>query len=73
MTQIGILNDDELNRDKAIELSWSTSDEALDECVQESNGSQTFLDILVADSFQSNFHAILCFQIEQIRVKKPIS
>lgn len=40
LTQVGIIKDDLLNRDKAIELAFSTSDEALDECAQESNGLQ---------------------------------
>lgn len=32
------MKDDELNREKAIQMSWSTSEEALDECNNEVSG-----------------------------------
>lgn len=38
LNNVGILKEDELDRDKAIEMEWSTSDEALDECYQEVAG-----------------------------------
>lgn len=47
LNNVGILKEDELDRDKAIEMAWSTSEEALDDCNKEVAGenaiSHTFL------------------------------
>lgn len=40
LENVGILKNDELNRDRAIQMAWSTSDEALDECVIETSGNK---------------------------------
>lgn len=38
LNSVGILKEDELDREKAIEMNWSTSEEALDECYTEVAG-----------------------------------
>lgn len=35
---VGILKDDELNREKAAEMAWATAEDTLDECVKEVAG-----------------------------------
>lgn len=38
LENVGILKDDELDRDKAMQMAWSSSDESLDECNKEVAG-----------------------------------
>lgn len=38
MDAVGIIKDDELNREKANEMGWATSEDTLDECVKEVTG-----------------------------------
>lgn len=43
LENVGILKDDELDRDRAIEMKWSSTPEALDECANESSGLYFFI------------------------------
>lgn len=38
MEAVGIIKDDELNREKANEMAWATSEDTLDECEKEVAG-----------------------------------
>lgn len=38
MDAVGVIKDDELNREKAMELNWATSEDTYDECEKEVTG-----------------------------------
>lgn len=38
MEAVGIIKDDELNREKATEMAWATAEDTLDECEKEVTG-----------------------------------
>lgn len=42
LNNVGILKEDELDRDKAVEMAWATSEEALDDCNKEVAGETGF-------------------------------
>lgn len=49
LNNVGILKEDELDRDKAIQMAWSSSDEALDECNTEVAG--TYFELMRMEYF----------------------
>lgn len=67
---VGILKDDELNREKAAEMAWATAEDTLDECVKEVAGK-------IKNWNYHSIHTILInsfyIQNERIHAKKPTS
>lgn len=53
---VGILKDDELNREKATEMAWASADDTLDECEKEVAGKFGISIIAACTCFN---HAVL--------------
>lgn len=61
LTEVGILNEDKVDKEKAIEMNWAVSDDTLDDCIKEGNGNMTEIDAINNEMSQSLYRFLSIF------------